>query len=70
MWHMEVPGLGLQSELYLPAYTTAVTDLSNNCNLYCSSQQGQILNQLGLNLTDTSWVLNPGEQWELLIINF
>ena len=23
LWHMEVPGLGVQSELQLPAYTTA-----------------------------------------------
>ena len=29
-WHMEVPSLGVESELHLPAYTTATTmqDLS------------------------------------------
>ena len=25
LWHMEVPGLGVRSELQLPAYTTATT---------------------------------------------
>ena len=25
VWHMEAPGLGIESELQLPAYTTATT---------------------------------------------
>ena len=46
--HMEVPKLGVESELQLSASatTTATWDLSLICNLYHSSQQGQILNLL------------------------
>ena len=46
--HMEVPRLGVESELQLPAYTTAIAtpDLSHICNLYHSSRQCQILNPL------------------------
>ena len=45
---MEVPGLGVQSELELPAYTTATVtqDSSHVSDLYHSSQQHQILNPL------------------------
>ena len=41
---MEVPRLGVESELQLPAYTTAITtqDPSHICNLHHSSQQYQI----------------------------
>ena len=43
---MEVPRLGVESELYLLAYTTAtaVRDPSRVCGLHCSSQQRWILN--------------------------
>ena len=48
--HMEVPRLGVQSELQLPAYTTATAtampDPSYVCNLGHSSWQCQILNLL------------------------
>ena len=47
--HMEVPRLGVQSELQLlPAYATATAtqDLSHVCDLHHSSQQCQILNPL------------------------
>ena len=46
--HVEVPRLGVQSELQLPAYTTvtATPDPSHICNLRHSSQQRQILNLL------------------------
>ena len=39
--HMEVPRLGVRSELWLPAYTTATatSDLSCVCDLHHSSQQ-------------------------------
>ena len=39
-WHMEVPRLGVESELQLVAYTTATATphLSCVCNLYHSSQ--------------------------------
>ena len=46
--HMEVPRLGVQSGLQLPAYTTAIAtqDLRRICNLHHSSRQRQILNTL------------------------
>ena len=46
--HMEVPGLGVQSELLLPAYTTATAtpDPSHVCDLHHSSWQCRILNTL------------------------
>ena len=55
---MEVPRLGLESELQLPAYATAIamTDLSRICNLHHSSQQWQILNTLS-EARDWTWNL-------------
>lgn len=46
--HMEVPRLGVESELQLPAYTTATAtpDPSCVCDLHHSSRQCQILNPL------------------------
>ena len=46
--HLEVPRLGVQSELQLPAYITATTmpDPRHTCELHQSSQQCQILNPL------------------------
>ena len=44
--HMEVPRLGVNLELSLPAYTTATPDLSHVCNLHHSSWQCHILNPL------------------------
>jgi len=48
--HMEVPRLGVQWELQLPAYTTATatatSDLRCVCDLHHSSWQRQILNPL------------------------
>ena len=45
---MEVPWLGFQMELQLPAYTTAIAtrDPSHVCDLHCSSGQHQIFNPL------------------------
>ena len=62
--HMEVPRLGVESELQLPACTiaTATRDLGHVCNLQHSSRQCQILNPLSKAragnhiLMDTSWV--------------
>ena len=62
--HMEVPRLGVQSELQLPAYTTATAtgDPSHVCNLHHSSQQCLILNLLieardrTRNLMVSSWI--------------
>ena len=61
---MEVLRLGVESELQLLAYATAIAipDLSSVCNLYHSSQERQILNTLSRArdqtriLMDTSWV--------------
>ena len=46
--HMEVPKLGVKSELKMSAYTTATAtqDLSLICNLHHSSGQREILNPL------------------------
>ena len=63
-WHMEVPRLGVQSELQLPAYTTATATPDPSCifNLHHSSRQCQILNLLSgardwtRILMDTSWI--------------
>ena len=62
----QVLSLGVESELWLPAYTTATVtrDLSHVCDLHCSSRQRHILNSLSevrdwtYLLTDTSRVLN------------
>ena len=45
--HMEVPRLGVELELELPAYTTAIAtrDPSHICDLHHSSREHQILNQ-------------------------
>ena len=64
--HMEVPGLGVESKLQLPAYTTAeaTRDPSRICSLHRSLWQHQTLNPLSKAkdrihiLTETSWVLN------------
>ena len=47
-WHMEVPRLGVESEVQLLAYNvaTAIPDPSLVCDLHHSSQQCQILNPL------------------------
>ena len=47
-WHLEVPRLGIETELQLPAYTKAIAtwDPSHVCDLHHSSQQCQILNPL------------------------
>ena len=46
---MEIPRLGVNSELQLPAYSTATAtqDPSYVCNLHHSSQPRRILNPLG-----------------------
>jgi len=46
--HMEIPGLGIELEGQVTAYTTATTtpDLSFICELHHSLQERQILNPL------------------------
>ena len=48
LWHVEVPSIGAESELQLPACTTTTPtqDLSHVCNLHHSSWQCWILNLL------------------------
>ena len=60
-WHMLVPRLGVQSELLLPAHTTATStpDPRHICDLHHSSRPCWILNPLirpGIEPT-TSWFL-------------
>ena len=59
--HMEVPRLGVKSELQLLAYTTAteIPDLSHVCDLHHSSWQHQILNPLSEagDWIPSSWIL-------------
>ena len=61
---IEVPRLGVESEMHLPAYATATQDLSHICDLHYSSGQLWILNPLNeardrtCILMDTSWVHN------------
>ena len=63
-WHMEVPRLGEELELQLPAYAraTATRAMSRIFDLHHSSQQCQILDPLSEArdhtrvLMDTSWV--------------
>ena len=56
--HMEVPRLGVQSELQLLTYTTATArpDLSHVCDLYHISWQCQTLNSLSKG-RDQMWIL-------------
>ena len=76
---MEVPKLGVKSELEMPAYATdtAMPDLSCICDLCCSFQQHQILNPLSeardwtFLLVDTMSASKPAEpQQELPNFNF
>ena len=48
MRHMEVPRVGVESELQLPTYTTAMATLdpSHLCDLRHSLRQHRILNRL------------------------
>jgi len=62
--HMEVPRLGVESELQLPAYTiaTAMRDLSHVCDLHHSSWKSHIPDPLSeirdqtCILMGTSWI--------------
>ena len=54
-WHMEVPMLGVKSELQLPAYTTATAtqDPSHICNLHHSNAGSELRLQPTPQLTAT-----------------
>ena len=67
LWHVKIPRLGVETELQLPAYSTApaVQNLSHVCDLHHSFWQCWTLNSLSKArdqthiLMDTSRVLNP-----------
>ena len=68
LWQVvEVPRLGVELELQLPAHTTATAtpDSSRLCDLHHSSQQRLILNPLSKPrvgtyiLMDAIWICNP-----------
>ena len=58
---MEVPGLEVESELQLPASTTATAmwDPSHICDLHHSLWQGQILNPLNEARDRTCVLMDP-----------
>ena len=61
--HMEVPRLGVQSELQLPAYTTATAtqDRSRVCRIYNTAHgnKTQILNPLNEARDQTQLLMDP-----------
>ena len=62
-WHMDVPGLGVESEVQLPAYTTAIAtwDLSHVCDLQHSSRQHWFLNPLCKTRDRTRTLMDPSQ---------
>ena len=74
--HVEVPRLGVESDLQLPAsHATATQDSSCDCDLHCSAWQRSILNHWvrpGISPLP-SWLLvgfvTTEPQWELLFFN-
>ena len=60
-WHVEVPRLGVESELHLPAYSraTEIPDLCHVCKLHHSSWQCRILNPLSKAGDQTHNVMVP-----------
>ena len=58
---MLVPRLGVESELQLPAYTTATGDPSRVCDLHHSSRQPRILNPLSEARDGTSILMDTGQ---------
>jgi len=62
--HMEVPRLGVEMELQLPAYATATQDLSCTCDLHPNSWQRQILSPL------SEARIEPTSSWGLVGLVF
>ena len=61
LWHMEVPRLGVESELQLLAYATATVTLdpSHVCYLHHSSRPCWIPNQLSEARDQTRVLMDP-----------
>ena len=74
LWHMEVRRLGVESELQLLAYATAIAmpDPRHVCDLHRNSQQHRILNPPSeargrtYILTDTIRYVSPEPQQEFM----
>ena len=65
---MEVPRLGVELELHLLAYATAMQDLNRVCDLHHSSLKHQILNPLRKARDRTQILIGfvtAKSQWEL-----
>ena len=62
-WHMEVPRLGVKSELHLPATATATATATQELNLvvdlHHSSRQNRILNPLSEARDRTCVLMDP-----------
>ena len=67
-WHMEVPRLGIESQLQMPVYTTvtATWDSSSIFDLYHSSWQRGILNPLSEARDWTCILMDPSQVLNLL----
>ena len=68
LWHMDVLGLRVESELQLPAYTTAAAtpDLSRICDLRRTLWQCQILNPLSKARDQTHILMDTSQVLDLL----
>ena len=66
---MEVPRLGIESELQMPPVATAMLDPSRICDLCCSSQQWWILNPLREDRDQTHILIDTGQVLNLLSHN-
>ena len=58
---MEVPRLGVELELQLPAHATATSDLSCICDLHHSLRQRRILNPLSEARDQTHILMVPSQ---------
>ena len=69
--HMEVPSLGVETELQLPTYaiTTATWDPSHICDLHCNSWQHCIFNPLSEARDRTHILMDTSQVHNLLSHN-
>ena len=58
---MEVPRLGVESDLQLPATATAVPDMSHACDLHRSSRQRRFLKPLSKARDGTCVLMDTGQ---------
>ena len=69
LWHMEVPSLGVQSELQLLGTATATADPSCVCNPHHSSWRQQIFNLVSKARDRTHILMDTGQVRSLLSHN-